>query len=85
MRSSTYFEVDGFGWRLRYGRDCNLNDFAFDDPRRVTVTGGADSDGDELHINLLTQIHRPPHVISDFYKTVFCQSEMARWLSTAEW
>ena len=46
MRSSTYLEVDGFGWRLRYGRDCALVDFPPDDPRRVTVTGGADADGD---------------------------------------
>ena len=48
MRSSTYFEVDGFGWRLRYGRDCNLVDFPPNDPRRVTVTGGDDDDGDEF-------------------------------------
>ena len=39
MRSSTYFEVDGFGWRLRYGRDCDSVD---DDASRVTVTGGDD-------------------------------------------
>ncbi len=38
MRSSTYFEVDGFGWTVRYGRDCEKNDSPFDDPSRVTVT-----------------------------------------------
>ena len=48
MRSSTYFEVDGFGWFLRYGRDCDKNDFPFNHPSRVTVTGGADNDADGL-------------------------------------
>ncbi len=46
MRSSTYFEADGFGWTLRYGRDCDLNDVPFNDPTRVTFTGGADSGTD---------------------------------------
>ena len=46
MAASTYFEVDGFGWRLRYGRDCDGNLFGFGDSSRLTVTGGADNDDD---------------------------------------
>ena len=42
MRASVVFEIDGFNWTLRYGRDCNKNDLPFDDGSRLAVTRVAD-------------------------------------------
>ena len=44
-----------------------------------------DSNGDELHFDVLTQIHRTPKSFPNFRETVFRQWVMAQWLSTAEW
>ncbi len=42
MRASVVFEVDGFNWTLRYGRNCDKNDLPFNDGSRLAVTRVAD-------------------------------------------